>query len=417
MTPIATAAVANRRQGLTSSTDQLHLAPLQRGQAADAEARLVFALAGDAESGAIAALLAECDWGRLLPVASQENAAIVLRDAVREARPGVVPLAAQRQLAYMALQSEFRMRKLARLLETAVDTLGRVGIEATVLKGAALAPTLYGSFTARPMNDIDLLIDPDRAQEARALMLAVGWRRDPSLPGDEAYAGHHHLPPMLDGSGSGLRLELHTALLPRESPFPIANAELRRRATELPLGAFRVRVLGLVDHAVYAAIHFAWSHQLRLGAWHAMRDLGRLARRGLLDWPGFTDRAEEWRATSCAYWTLRLGRALAGLPVPGEVLRRLEPRLPEAILRRLERHFTQSILSRDEGCPSVRLERELWAIAMQPRRSGHGERRPWLASPALMLERQRLNPQRARSGTLEHLGHVVRWSRYLANML
>ena len=55
-----------------------------------------------------------------------------------------------------------------------VEALNAAGIEVALLKGAALASTVYGSFGARPMNDVDVLVHPDRADDAKRLLLGAG---------------------------------------------------------------------------------------------------------------------------------------------------------------------------------------------------------------------------------------------------
>ena len=387
-------------------------------RASDREARLVFALAGDIADGALARAIEQCDSSRLVAAAIRENAVITLSAALQRARHAGTEVPIAREVAYLALHAELRMRRLERRLEEVLVALAAANIEVTLLKGAALATTVYGSFAARPMNDLDLLVDADRALEAREIVRAHGWMRDPTLAGDSAYASHHHLPPLLDASGSGLRLEIHTELLPPDNPFSLSRAELARDSREVCVGSARARVLSPTHHALYAAIHFAWSHQLHLGGWHAIRDFGALARRGLLSFDSLVDTASAWRAGTCLYWTLRLGRTLSGLPVADDVMARLEPRLPRALLRRLERHFVQTALRSDDICPSVRLSRELWNLAMQPRKSGHRGYRPWLASTALIENGGRRveefpGPRRP----LDRLGHVFRWGRYLVRMV
>ena len=47
--------------------------------------------------------------------------------------------------------------------------------EVVLLKGAALALTVYGSFVERPMSDVDLLVARGDAPRARDALLAAGW--------------------------------------------------------------------------------------------------------------------------------------------------------------------------------------------------------------------------------------------------
>ena len=63
----------------------------------------------------------------------------------------------------MSMVSEFRMSHLESRLLSALDTLAEAEIEPVLLKGAALALTVYGSFVARPMSDVDLLVPRDDA--------------------------------------------------------------------------------------------------------------------------------------------------------------------------------------------------------------------------------------------------------------
>jgi hypothetical protein len=154
-----------------------------------------------------------------------------------------------------------------------------------------------------------------------------------------------------------------------------------------------------------------------MGAWHAFRDLGALASAGLLDWTGFAETAAQWGASGCSYWTLRLGLALADLPVPDAVLRRLDPGLSEVVARPLLRHFVNGLAQSDQNCPSVRLDQTLWTLAMQPRREGHGRIRPWSVSLDLLFalrERARITSE-AFSGS--PLIQMRRAGRYLSQLL
>lgn len=390
---------------------------LSRSEAGNAEAGLVFRLAQHGTSR-----LRNIDfsgiesWPRLVRFASDENALIALRNSV-STNQGSVPPRVERQLAILALDRESRMRRLQERLEQSVVALNRAGIEPVLLKGAALAYTVYSSLTARPMRDIDMLVAPERAGEARAIMLESGWALDPELPGDKSYDAHHHLPPLRDAVSSGLRLEIHRALMAGGHPFRFTNNELWSAARRVRVGSGHALVMHPAHHAVHIAIHFAWGHMLNLGAWHAFRDLAALAATGQLDWLEFARTASAWGASTCCYWTLRLGRELSALPVSDEILHRLRPRLPEFVRRSLCRHFVRELARNNSGCPSVRLNRTLWVMAMQPERCGHGTVRPWLVSVELLSafeERTRLASTALPQSTLLR---IQRSGRYLTEII
>ena len=381
----------------------------------DAGTNLVFALASTTARPA-PDLGAVSDWPRLLQVASDENALIVLRDFLRS-DPDSLPVLVGRYLAMLALDREYRMRLLQQRLERSLVALNAAGIDVLLLKGCALACTAYRSFAARPMRDIDLLVRPERADDARSLMLGEGWELDPDVPGDRSYGTHHHLPPLRDSGASGVKLEIHRSLLPAGHPFRFSDEEIWRSARPVTVGEGHGLAMNPVHHAVHVAIHFAWSHMLKMGAWHAFRDLDTLIDRGLLSWDTFVDTAIEWGASSCCYWTLSLGSALSNLPVSPELLSRLEPRIPDVLRRPLMRHFANGLVRHGTVCPSARLDRALWSFAMQPRRNGHGAIRPWLVSLDLLFALT--ETARAASNDVDHspLLQMRRSSRYLTGIL
>ena len=384
----------------------------------DPEAALVFRLARvPSERRAPLSFDRIFDWRRLLLVASDENAIIALRDSVKRVNGASLPSGMERYIAMLALDRESRMRQLEQRLEQTLVALNRAGIDVILLKGGALAGTVYGSFVGRPMRDIDILVRPERADATRAAMLDIGWALDPEVPGDGSYGTHHHLPPLRDAGGSGLRLEIHRALLPEGHPFRFSDAEIWSAARPARVGQGRALIMDPVHHAVHIAIHFSWSHMLRMGAWHAFRDLGALVNAGLLDWNDLAETAERWGASSCCYWTLRLGLALSDLPVPEDVLHRLDPGLSEVIARPLLRHFVNSLAQSGQNCPSVRLDQTLWSMAMQPRREGHGRIRPWSVSLDLLFalrERARITSETFSGSPLVQMRRA---GRYLSQLL
>ena len=382
------------------------------------EASLVFRLArlGD-DVGEYPRLGETADWPQLLQIAWDEGAVNALRDHWRTLGPGAVPLEIDRRLACLALDRELRMRMLEQRTRESIEVLASAGIDVALLKGAGLAATLYGSFPARPMKDVDLLVDPAQAEEAKQLMMSAGWERDHGLPDDEVYLGHHHLAPLIDSRGSRSRLEIHRALLPTGHPFALSMEELREGMRVASLGGHRVLVLDPTHHALHIAIHFAWSHIMRVGGWHAFRDLATLEGAGLLDWEELVRSARRARAASCCYWTLALARRMTGLPVPDDVLGALAPAGSSGLLARLERHFVHVLLRRDATRPSVGLDRALWNMAIQPQRQGHGAVRPWIVSLELTAARLPHDPMTLGERALRRVRRTARSSAYIARLL
>ena len=345
------------------------------------EARLILLTAGGPQNdGAIRRLLeaGEIDWPRLLDVAESEKASLPLwqrvqRLGAQSSVPADIAAAMQRR----AMVTEFRMRMLEQRLGEVLEVLQHAKIDALLFKGAALAPMVYGDFVLRPMGDLDLLIDPAQAEEARRLLLASGWRwtHDPKL--DSFYEGHHHLPPLVDARGTGTILELHTGLFFKGNPFRFDPEVIRKGARTVRLQRWTVQIPGTLHLLLHTCLHFAWSHVLRKGAWRAFRDVDVLIGSQKIDWPAFVDVAKETRGTTCAYWTFRMARTLSGVEVPHEAMEALRPPVSEFVARRLEQHYAYEVFEAESRCPSEPLRTLMWEAGIQPRWSGHGAIRPW----------------------------------------
>jgi hypothetical protein len=385
------------------------------------EAQLLLAAGREDGAGtdAIRALLAgPVNWERLFWLATYEKAAPVLLRGVMRAGESAVPKAHLAQLRKLAMVVEFRMLHVRQRLNETVDVLAAAGIDAVLLKGAALGCTVYPTPVDRPMSDIDVLVPAERAREARDILLRAGWTWNSELWQDQDYSGHHHLPPLSDARGGTLRLELHTELFITGHPFPLSGRLVRRDARTVTVDGRSFRVPSTLHQLLHACLHFAWSHGLRLASWRAFRDVGALTQRGGVAWDDFVVAARENRAATCCYWTLRLAQDLMGVPVPAATLAALQPPLPHFVLSRLEQHFAVQLFAREMACPSVALEKAMWGMGVMPRWSGHGASRPWNESDALAEGRAESRPAPSGSSrAMRQLRNLERWSRYARAVL
>lgn len=353
------------------------------------------------------------DWELLGRLATRERALPGLRDRL-VAAAGVLPAEAA-GLQRLAMVAEFRMRHLEQRLLASLDALAARGIDVILLKGAALAATVYGSFVTRSMSDLDLLVRSHEAEAARAALLEAGWTTSEFEDMGRFYEGHQHLPALTDGQGTGLLLEVHTGLFFRGHPFRLAPDDLWRRARTVEFRGRLATVPAANDQLLHLCLHFAWSHLMESGAWRTFRDLDALQRAHEIDWDAFVRLARESRGGSCCYWTLRLARHLAGVPVPAAVMDALRPPLPAFALGRLERHFAANLFDTGPVCPSVRMGYTLWRMAVRPGWSGHGRVRPWDRSDDFLLAAG------ARGSGGRNLARQVRnargWARYARLLL
>jgi hypothetical protein len=276
-----------------------------------------------------------------------------------------------------------------------------------LLKGAALALTVYGSFVARPMSDVDLLVPRDEVMRAHEALIAFGWAEgEDNTP--EFYEGHHHLQPLVDAQGTGTSLELHTSLFFEGHPFAFTSDDIRRRAARVVVRGRTVLVPSVHDQLLHLCLHFAWSHMMATGAWRTFRDLDALLHTNRVNWAEFTRLAVASRGGSACYWTFRLARRVAGIAVPADVERALAPPEPEFARERLEQHFTYDLLPTEHICPSLWVTYTMWQLGLRPRWSGHGRVRPWDRADELLVGER---PRRLKR-VLQHVRNAGSWTRY-----
>ena len=354
------------------------------------------------------------NWDRLIACALIENSVTVLNDRVAMLPPSSVPPKVRSRIGRLALVWTFRLQLLERRLQESVTALAAAGIDVTLLKGAALALTVYPKFSDRPMADVDMMVDPRRAAEAHAILQKNGWTIETASYPADAWRGHHHLPPLADTAGSCLRLELHTAPIVAGHPFQLTPEDIVSSARPIDLGGVQVFVPEPHLHAVHAAIHFAYSHRFASGGLNTFRDLAMLRNCGALTWEKFVATSHRTGSDSSCYWTLRLASSLGGLSVPPPIMDRLSPQLGQRVSSILEQHFSQLVLRAEHACPSVELRQRLWAFALQIRDSASPSSATWehttgteAAHPAPSVLR--------RVGV--HFRHAPKWSRYVASLL
>jgi hypothetical protein len=336
------------------------------------EARFFLASAGgpEAEEGVRAFLSEGVDWDRVLQLAAQDGVQGPFSRRMRTLGGVVFDATGLATLRDLERAADFRMRYLEQRLRATLDALAAAGVAALLLEGTALGYTSYGSFTDLHLSDIDLMVRPDQLGDAAARLRDCGWQqrggRDaPSLADTRA--------PAMD-----VGLRLHTDVLPAHRPFAVSAADVWRAAEQLESLPRGVLVPSRVDRLLHCCIRFAWTDMFRRSAWRAFRDVTVVVaeRESAMDWPAVVAAARRTGSASCCYWTLRLARRHAELPLSDRVLVELRPAGSPRLSSFVERHLSQQLLPAERVCPARWIERVMWWAAIRPGASGHGAVRP-----------------------------------------
>jgi hypothetical protein len=218
-----------------------------------------------------------------LPVQAETYGLNPLLYAHLQAADIPVPTAIRQQLQTGTMQHSHANRVRGCVLAEILTAFQSAGIEALVLKGAALAHLVYPEPGLRPMRDLDLLVSPSQARPAQTLLGELGFNAPP--PGDTLPA-KHLLAAKRWVEGLQVTVELHHNLY--------ANGTLDTELEALRPAAIPLIIEGVTAHTLGYEAMFAHIYRhmrinmlldsLRL-IWIA--DLVSLAERfaAKIDWP------------------------------------------------------------------------------------------------------------------------------------
>lgn len=200
-----------------------------------------------------------------------------------------------------------------RLFRSVLEALERAAISVIVLKGAALAETVYPP-SMRHCHDIDLLLSRADVEKAADAVTTLKFQRTASESSERTSSVR------LDHE-SRLPLELHTRLLQSQAVNPIIDAMLARVQCRSLFGV-TARILSPEDSLLHVCAHACYSanrYSLRWvsDAWHL------LEKHPNFDWTLWIDGASHARLALPVSVTLSYLYEALGAPIPPTVIEQL----------------------------------------------------------------------------------------------
>lgn len=204
-----------------------------------------------------------------------------------------------------------RWAALARELPSLVAQLRAAGVGCAPIKGVAYATSLYDTPAARPMTDVDLLLEPGTEARAHTALAAAGFRKLVDIRA-------HHASTWLRGD---LTLDVHRNILGAGRSRIALDAVWARTLAGWPAGARRLEP---VDELVFHLAHMARNRLC--GPLVQVVDAARLLERA--DARAVRARAHDWQIGAMVGAALAFCEAI----LAGEPLRsRLAPRETEIL--------------------------------------------------------------------------------------
>jgi hypothetical protein len=176
-----------------------------------------------------------------------------------------------------------RNAALLTALRDVLAAFAQRAIPVVVLKGAALAETVYRNVATRPMRDLDLLVRSEHLPDAADTLERLGFAPDEWYRPREWYLEHlHHLVPYRRGQTT---VEIHHRLLPPSLPLAATEGELWARSRPAVVAGVTARVLAPDDLILHLSLHLAAVDGFAAGLC-GLRDLAETLRHhgGGIDW-------------------------------------------------------------------------------------------------------------------------------------
>jgi hypothetical protein len=144
------------------------------------------------------------------------------------------------------VREELRCRIVSDILGEMLLGFSGVGIRPCLLKGVAMAATVYPQPSMRHIHAIDLLVEPEQWREANEVLPNLRFSADPPGPDAAHHVNYKHR--------SGLALGMHSRafFLPY---FEMPSAALEDRARPIDMGPCQAKVFAPEDNLVHVCGH------------------------------------------------------------------------------------------------------------------------------------------------------------------
>lgn len=267
------------------------------------------------------ALARRPDWQHIVGLAAFHGALPLLAASARQTPlAGGMAAPLRRALDTRAAAVALKTGVLIQDLDAVLEHLQRAEIEPLVLKGPALASTLYPDPALRPFNDLDLLCPAHQLDAACRLLCADGY-----IPRPQEATAQDGFHVQFHSANTPTIVELHADLLQLGLPTRCL-ATLWDHPQPVTIHGVRALALAPEHQLLHLCVHLHTHGYSRL-IW--FKDLDLLLRRygQAMDWALVSTLARDEGVSTSVHHALALLAALLDTPIPAGVLSRL-PRDP-----------------------------------------------------------------------------------------
>ncbi|MFC1718791.1 nucleotidyltransferase family protein [Candidatus Poribacteria bacterium] len=229
-----------------------------------------------------------------------------------------------------------------RQLREILGELRNEGIPAILLKGVALAETVYPDIALRPMADIDFMVRKADLHSVMEIFTKLGYTQ--AIP-NEYFDEHHHLSPyrkIETKQRDYFTIEVHHNIDPVMSGINVDR--LWEGAQTVSIVGVDALVLSPENLILHLCVHLSGS--CFLNGMRALVDISQSIRYygRSLNWHLLTKRSKEFGVCRSVYYTLCLAKETMGINIPNYALDDLKLELKQ---RPLEAKLTEKIAAKN----------------------------------------------------------------------
>jgi len=216
-------------------------------------------------------------------------------------------------------------RLVIQYLAPIMQALNEAGVDAVVLKGPALALTVYDDPDQRFISDLDLLVARTDITRVQELAAAFGFFQ-PDLMRSERFYQEHHFHTVLKTT-EDVHLEIHWDLTPPTDPVRFDLTGIRERAQPLEFEGVTFPVCDAAD----ATLHLVSQMLPSLNSVGRLLDVCLLLQRSEIDPEQLASRAVQQGLATPTWIVLQLVHTVTGWEIPDALASRLQPSLPSRV--------------------------------------------------------------------------------------
>lgn len=211
-----------------------------------------------------------------------------------------------------------------------LEGLNEEGIPVIALKGAALNRLVFDDPSLRPVGDLDLLIEEDKLEHSRQVILDLGYRQRSSLEGTEPSPLDYHYCPRLLSPDRSVEIELHRHLVRADSPSYFDIDLLWQRHRTETLAGQPSGVLHPADLLMHLCLAFFQDRRRREKSFGSLRQLVDIS----AAYAHYADELEDSQSFEMLldspsigplYCSLWAAHHLVGCPISEDALDRIRP--------------------------------------------------------------------------------------------